>query len=338
MAAARAKNKKLEVVGGKAPKLSKAKLIKIYEHMLFLRRFQEKVGSLYQQGLMGGFCHLYDGQEAVITGAYEASQKGDEFMTTYRCHAHAVTCGVPEEDILMELMGRSGGISKGKGGSMHMFDPEKHFWGGHGIVTGNVPLGAGLAFAAKYRGESGVTLTFFGDGAANGGQMYESFNMAQLWKLPVLYIIENNQYSMGTALERHAVGDLYKRGEPFDIPGKRVDGMDFFAVYEAMAEALAYVRAGNGPMLLEMDTYRYKGHSLSDPGTYRTRDEVNEIKEQRDPLVTMVKTLQEKHGVTDAQLKTMNKKAKERVAKAEEIAKAAPVADESELYTDILAE
>lgn len=314
---------------------TKENLLEEYETMITLRRFQEKVGSMYQQGLMGGFCHLYIGQEAVITGAKAASKEGDDFITTYRCHAHAAICGIPMEEILAELMGRSTGISKGKGGSMHMFDPEKHFWGGHGIVGGNVPLATGMAFAAKYRNEDRVTMAFFGDGASDSGAMFESFNMAALWKLPVLYVIENNHYSMGTAKNRHAAGDLYKRGEPFGIPGKKIDGMDFFAVHEAVKEACEYIRSGKGPMLLEMDTYRYKGHSLSDPGKYRTREEVDGVKNERDPIMQLGQALTENYKVKEADLKAIDKKAKEKITKVVKIAMAAPEADISELYTDI---
>lgn len=338
MAVKSAVKKKFNVVKSLHNQFSKDDLLEKYETMITLRRFQEKVGSLYQQGYMGGFCHLYIGQEAVITGAKAASKEGDDFITTYRCHAHAAISGISMEEILGELMGKATGISKGKGGSMHMFDPQKHFWGGHGIVGGNVPLATGMAFAAKYREEDRVTLCFFGDGAADSGAMFESFNMAALWKLPALYIIENNHYSMGTAKDRHAAGEFYKRGEPFGIPGKKVDGMDFFAVYEAVSDACEYIRAGNGPMLLEMDTYRYKGHSMSDPAKYRTRDEVDDIKAKRDPITTLGSVLTSSYKVKDDELKALDKKAKEAVAKAVDIAMDAPKADMSELYTDIMQE
>tara|TARA_R110000868_G_scaffold190862_1_gene434921 strand:- start:220358 stop:221386 length:1029 start_codon:yes stop_codon:yes gene_type:complete len=338
MAVKPATKKKFNLVKSLHNKFTKEDLLEKYETMITLRRFQEKVGGMYQQGLMGGFCHLYIGQEAVVTGAKAASKEGDDFITTYRCHAHAAICGIPMEEIIAELMGRSTGISKGKGGSMHMFDPEKHFWGGHGIVGGNVPLATGMAFAAKYRGEDRVTMAFFGDGASDSGAMFESFNMAALWKLPVLYVIENNHYSMGTAKDRHAAGDLYKRGEPFGIPGKKVDGMDFFAVYEAVSEACEHIRSGKGPMLLEMDTYRYKGHSLSDPGKYRTREEVDCVKDERDPIMQLGKTLTKDYKVKDEELKALDKKAKEKVAQAVEIAMKAPAADMSELYTDVCQE
>ncbi|MEC8467276.1 MAG: pyruvate dehydrogenase (acetyl-transferring) E1 component subunit alpha, partial [Pseudomonadota bacterium] len=317
---------------------TKDDLLEKYQTMITLRRFQEKVGSLYQQGYMGGFCHLYIGQEAVVTGTKAASQEGDDFITTYRCHAHAAISGIPMEEILGELMGRSTGISKGEGGSMHMFDPEKHFWGGHGIVGGNVPLATGMAFAAKYREEERVTLCFFGDGAADSGAMFESFNMAALWKLPVLYIIENNHFSMGTAKERHAAGEFYKRGEPFGIPGQKVDGMDFFAVYEAVSEACEHIRAGKGPILLEMDTYRYKGHSMSDPAKYRKREDVDTIKKQRDPIQRLSQVLAEEYKVKEDVFKEVDKKAKQRVAEAVEVALDAPKADMAELYTDIIQE
>ncbi|MAI08750.1 MAG: pyruvate dehydrogenase (acetyl-transferring) E1 component subunit alpha [Magnetococcales bacterium] len=336
MAVKSAAKKKFNLVKSLHNQFTKEDLLAQYESMIQLRRFQEKVGSLYQQGYMGGFCHLYIGQEAVITGAKAASKEGDDFITTYRCHAHAAMSGISMEEILGELMGRSTGISKGKGGSMHMFDPDKHFWGGHGIVGGNVPLATGMAFAAKYREEDRVTLCFFGDGAADSGAMFESFNMAALWKLPVLYIIENNHFSMGTAKERHAAGEFYKRGEPFGIPGKKVDGMDFFAVYEAISEACEYIRAGNGPMLLEMDTYRYKGHSMSDPAKYRKREDVDGIKTKRDPIMQLGNVLMSNYKVKEEDLKALDKKAKEAVAKAVEIALDAPKADMAELYTDII--
>ena len=338
MAVKSAVKKKLSLIKSQKSPFTKKLLIEEYQTMLTLRRFQEKVGSMYQQGLMGGFCHLYINQEAIVTAAKLASKEGDDFITTYRCHAHAVVCGIPMAEILTELMGRATGISKGKGGSMHMFDPEKHFWGGHGIVGGNIPLATGMAFAAKYRNEDRVTMCFFGDGAADSGAMFESFNMAALWKLPALYIIENNHYSMGTAKDRHAAGELYKRGEPFGIRGIKVDGMDFFAVHKAVVEACEYIRAGKGPVLLEMDTYRYKGHSLSDPGKYRTREEVDTVKNERDPIQQFGKTLIRKYKVKPEELKEIDKKIKAEIAGVVKEAMDAPVADISELYTDILPE
>lgn len=333
-----AAKEKLSLVKTLSNQFTKEELLEKYETMVRLRRFQEKVGGLYLEGHMGGFCHLYIGQEAVVTGAKAASKQGDDLITTYRCHAHALISGLSMEEILGELMGKATGISKGKGGSMHMFEPEKHFWGGHGIVGGNVPLATGMAFAAQYRGEDRVTMCFFGDGAADSGAMFESFNMAALWKLPALYIIENNHYSMGTAKARHAAGDFYKRGEPFGIPGKKVDGMDFFAVYEAVKEACEHIRAGKGPVLLEMDTYRYKGHSMSDPGKYRSREEVDCIKNERDPIMSLEKVLSENYKVTEATFKEIDKKIKAEVAKAVENAMNAPIADMAELYTDVLQE
>jgi pyruvate dehydrogenase E1 component alpha subunit len=336
MAVKPATKKKFNLVKSLHNQFTKDDLLREYETMITLRRFQEKVGALYQQGLMGGFCHLYIGQEAVITGAKAATKDGDDFITTYRCHAHAAISGISMEEIFGELMGRANGISKGKGGSMHMFDPEKHFWGGHGIVGGNVPLATGMAFAAKYREEDRVTLCFFGDGAADSGAMFESFNMAVLWKLPVLYIIENNHFSMGTSRDRHAAGEFYKRGEPFGIPGKKVDGMDFFSVYEAVSDACEYIRSGKGPVLLEMDTYRYKGHSMSDPAKYRKREDVDDIKNERDPIMQLSKVLTKDYKVKEDILKALDKKAKEEVAKAADIAMNAPVADIAELYTDVM--
>ena len=316
--------------------LNKTQLLSMYEEMLYIRRFQERTGALYQQGVMGGFCHLYNGQEAVVIGAKAAAGEKDEYITTYRCHAHALALGIPAGEILAELMGKATGVSKGKGGSMHMFAPDKHFWGGHGIVGGNVPLGTGMAFAMKYRGQNDrAVMTFFGDGASDSGAMFESFNMAALWKLPVIYIIENNKYSMGTAQERHSAGDLYKRGEPFGIPGAQVDGMDVFAVYEAMSKALKHAKSGKGPYLLEMDTYRYRGHSMSDPAKYRTKDEVREIQDSRDPVERLRKVLIEQHGVKEDVLKALDKQLKEKVAQAEKFAKESPAASLSELMTDV---
>lgn len=317
--------------------LSTEKLTHIYHKMLYIRRFQEKTATLYQQGTMGGFCHLYTGQEAVIMGALTAAGENDEYITTYRCHAHALALGVPAGDILAELMGKATGVSKGKGGSMHMFDTEKHFWGGHGIVGGNIPLGTGMAFSMKYRGETDrATLTFFGDGASDNGALSESFNMAALWKLPCLYIVENNKYSMGTAIARHSAGALYKRSEPFGIPSEQVDGMDFFSVYEAISRALAHIKSGKGAYFLEMDTYRYRGHSMSDPAKYRTKEEVDEVKQLRDPLETMKAYLLKERGVSEDSLKQMDKEIKASVAEAEKFAKESPVASLSELYTDVL--
>ena len=315
---------------------SQQELTDIYAQMLLLRRFEEKAAQMYSMGLVGGFCHLYIGQEAVAAGVRAATKPSDYTITSYRCHAHAVACGVDPKQVMAELTGRSGGISKGKGGSMHMFEPSKGFFGGHGIVAAQLPLGTGLAFAAKYRDEDRICLTYTGDGAMNGGQVYESFNMAKLWDLPVLYIIENNKYGMGTSVARaNGQPDLWRRGEGFGIPGKKVDGMDFFAVYEAVKEAAAHVRGGQGPYLLEMETYRYRGHSMSDPAKYRTKEEVENMRENRDPIAHLAVVLQEDFGVTQEALKEIDKDIKKRVADAAEFAEASPEPDAAELLTDI---
>lgn len=337
-----AKKATLKAVDGKgniqAP-FSKEELLKVYEDMMLLRRFEERAAQMYGQGLIGGFCHLYIGQEAVIMGARKATKEGDDFITSYRCHAHALACGIHPNHVMAELTGRLGGISRGKGGSMHMFDPQKHFWGGHGIVSAQVPLGTGLAFAAKYRGEDRMCLTFIGDGAMNGGQVYEAFNMAKLWNLPVLYIVENNRYGMGTAATRiNGQSDFYRRGESFGIPGKKVDGMDFFAVYEAIAEAAKHIRGGKGPYLLEMETYRYRGHSMSDPAKYRTKEEVEDMREKRDPIAGVGVYLRERYGVSEDVLRDIDKRVKEVVAAAATFAEESPEPDTSELYTDVLPE
>ena len=271
---------------------STEKLLAMYREMLLIRRFEEKAGQLYGMGLIGGFCHLYIGQEAVVTGITAAAQDGDACITTYRDHAHMIAQGMDPKGIMAELTGRIGGVSKGKGGSMHMFSVEKQFFGGHGIVGANVPLGTGIAFAQKYKGTGKITMTYFGDGAANQGQVYESFNMASLWHLPVLYIIENNEYAMGTSTKRHAADThLCKRGEAYGIPGIQVDGMDVLAVYEASKKAIEHIRSGNGPMLMEVKTYRYRGHSMSDPAKYRSKEEVEDYKENRDPITQFRKFL-----------------------------------------------
>lgn len=304
--------------------------------MLRLRRFEEKAANLYQQGQIGGFCHLYIGQEAVLAGCKAATQEGDDYITSYRCHAHAIACGVQPKAVMAELTGREAGISRGKGGSMHMFEPAKNFWGGHGIVGAQAPLGAGLAFAAKYRGEKRICLTFLGDGAMNEGAVFETFNMAALWQLPVLFIIENNEYGMGTSVARAAAGKLHHRGQPFGMPTAEVDGMDFLAVQEAVKKATDAIRAGKGPQVLEMKTYRYRGHSMSDPAKYRTRDEVDGMKESRDPIANLGALLQKKHGVKEADLKEMDKKIKAEMVEVAAFATTTPEPPESELYTDII--
>ncbi len=315
----------------------KKQLLSHYEHMLLLRRFEEKAGQMYSTGLMGGFCHLYIGQEAVVTGISAACTADDYVITSYRCHAHALTCGIDPKHIMAELTGRSGGISKGKGGSMHMFDPSRNFFGGHGIIAAQLPLGTGLAFAIKYRNEKRICVTYTGDGAMNGGQTYEAYNMAKLWNLPVLYIVENNKYGMGTSIER-ASGqpEMWKRGDSFGIKGEVVNGMDLFAVHEAATRAVEYVRSGKGPFILEMETYRYRGHSMSDPAKYRDKGEVDMMRDNHDPIVRVQSVLQDEFAVNTEQLKEIDKKIKQRVAEAITFAENSPEPDESELTTDIM--
>ena len=313
-------------------------LLKFYRDMLLIRRFEEKAGQLYGMGLIGGFCHLYIGQEAVVVGLEAAARDGDKRITSYRDHGHMLACGMDPNGVMAELTGRSGGYSKGKGGSMHMFSKEKNFYGGHGIVGAQVPLGAGLAFADRYRENNCVTFTYFGDGAANQGQVYETFNMAALWKLPVIFVIENNQYAMGTAQERSTSSpEIYTRGEAFGIKGEAVDGMDVIAVKTSGEKAADYCRAGKGPYILEIKTYRYRGHSMSDPAKYRTREEVQKMRAQRDPIEA-VRTLliSEKHA-TDEEIKTIDKEIKEIINACAEYAKDSPEVSAEELWTDIYA-
>jgi pyruvate dehydrogenase E1 component alpha subunit len=313
-------------------------LKKFYADMLLIRRFEERAGQLYGMGLIGGFCHLYIGQEAVVVGMQAHTTGDDQVITAYRDHGHMLAAGMDPKGVMAELTGRSTGYSRGKGGSMHMFSREKKFYGGHGIVGAQVPLGTGLAFANKYRGNKGVCLTYFGDGAANQGQVYESFNMAELWKLPVVYIIENNQYAMGTSVARSsALTDFSKRGVSFNIPGKQVDGMDVEAVAAAGAEAIAWCRGGNGPIILEMKTYRYRGHSMSDPAKYRTREEVSEVREKRDPIEHFGQKLIERGLCSEDDLKMIDKEVKARVVEAAEFSTESPEPGVAELYTDIVA-
>lgn len=326
--------KKLKVVSNTTD--TKQSLLKVYKEMLFLRRFEEKAASLYQQAAIAGFCHLYIGQEAVLAGCKAATEKGDDYITSYRCHAHAITCGIPPEKVMAELTGRVDGISKGKGGSMHMFSKEHNFWGGHGIVAAQVPMGTGLALANKQQKNNKICLTFMGDGAMNAGQVFESFNMAALWKLPVVFVIENNKYGMGTSQERCAVGDLYKRGEPFNIPSIEVDGQDFFAVRDAMKKAADHARSGKGPYIVEAHTYRYRGHSMSDPAKYRTREEVESYRQENDPIFNLTKVLEESFKVKNEELKKLDKAVKAQVEKVSEFALNSPEPDASELYTDVL--
>ena len=313
-------------------------LLKFYRDMLLIRRFEEKAGQLYGMGLIGGFCHLYIGQEAVVVGLEAAARDGDKRITSYRDHGHMLACGMDPNGVMAELTGRSGGYSKGKGGSMHMFSKEKNFYGGHGIVGAQVPLGAGLAFADRYRENNCVTFTYFGDGAANQGQVYETFNMAALWKLPVIFVIENNQYAMGTAQERSTSSpEIYTRGEAFGIKGEAVDGMDVIAVKTAGDKAADYCRAGKGPYILEIKTYRYRGHSMSDPAKYRTREEVQKMRAQRDPIEAIRTLLVSEKHATDEEIKTIDKEIKEIINACAEYAKDSPEVSAEELWTDIYA-
>ena len=321
-----------------APPPSPATLKKFYRDMLLIRRFEERAGQLYGMGLIGGFCHLYIGQEAVVVGMQNALLPGDQTITAYRDHGHMLACGMNPKGVMAELTGRAAGQSKGKGGSMHMFSAEQNFYGGHGIVGAQVPIGTGLAFANKYRENGAVCLAYMGEGAANQGQVYESLNMAKLWNLPVIYIVENNRYAMGTSVERaSAQPNFYKRGESFNVPGREVDGMDVEAVFDAGREALEYVRGGNGPIILEMKTYRYRGHSMSDPAKYRTRDEVQSIRDRKDPIDQFGKRLVDRSVVTEADLKTIDKEVRLICNEAAEFAIETPEPDASELYTDVLA-
>ena len=316
----------------------KGNLIKFYRDMLLIRRFEEKAGQLYGMGLIGGFCHLYIGQEAVVVGLEAAAKEGDKRITSYRDHGHMLACGMDPNGVMAELTGRSGGYSKGKGGSMHMFSKEKNFYGGHGIVGAQVPLGAGLAFADKYMENESVTFTYFGDGAANQGQVYETFNMAALWKLPVIFVIENNQYAMGTAQERSTSSpEIYTRGDSFGIKGEAVDGMDVVAVRDAGVKAAAYCRAGKGPYILEIKTYRYRGHSMSDPAKYRTREEVQKMRAQRDPIESIRSLLVSEKLSTEEEIKIIDKEIKEIVNSCAEYAKESPEVPAEELWTDIYA-
>ncbi len=315
-------------------------LVAFYKDMLLIRRFEEKAGQLYGMGLINGFCHLYIGQEAVVVGMQSTiSNVRDSVITSYRDHGHMLACGMDPKGVMAELTGRAGGYSKGKGGSMHMFSLEKKFYGGHGIVGAQVPLGTGLAFAHKYSEDGGICLCYLGDGAVNQGQVYESFNMASLWKLPVVYVIENNKYAMGTSTERSSAGnDLYRRGAAYDIPGKQIDGMDVLAVKAAGEEAVARARAGEGPYILEMKTYRYRGHSMSDPAKYRTKEEVAKMREQHDPIDQLRKKLLDSGAVTEDRLKEIDRDAKAVISEAADFAQNSPEPEASELYTDILIE
>jgi pyruvate dehydrogenase E1 component alpha subunit len=318
-------------------RLDAAELLKFYKDMLLIRRFEEKAGQMYGMGLIGGFCHLYIGQEAVVVGMQAAIGADDSVVTSYRDHGHMLACGMDPKGVMAELTGRRGGYSHGKGGSMHMFSKEKNFFGGHGIVGAQVPIGTGIAFAHKYNNKNNVSLTYFGDGAVNQGQVAESFNMAALWKLPVIYIIENNRYGMGTAIERaSATTDFYKRGEVYGIPGEAVDGMNVVTVREAGERAVAHAKSGKGPFILEMKTYRYRGHSMSDPAKYRSKEEVEKMRTQHDPIDQLAKMLVDEGFADEAALKKIDREVKDIVTVAAEFAQQSPEPDPSELYTDIL--
>ena len=307
----------------------------MYKKMLLIRRFEEKAGQLYGMGKIGGFCHLYIGQEAVVVGVQSVQIEGDSVVTSYRDHGHMLACDMDPKGVMAELTGREDGYSKGKGGSMHMFSREKGFFGGHGIVAAQVPIGAGLAFAHKYNGNKNVAITYFGDGAANQGQVYESYNIAALWKLPVIFVIENNKYGMGTSVNRSSAGDnLSDRGKAYGIVADIVDGMDVIAVRDAALKAMDYCRSGKGPYILEMKTYRYRGHSMSDPAKYRTRDEVDEIRQNSDPI-NNIKSILDKFGLKDENLKIIDTEIKSIIANAATFAQESPEPSEAELFTDI---
>jgi len=325
--------------GAHLAEATKDELLAYYRDMLLIRRFEERAGQLYGMGLIGGFCHLYIGQEAVVVGMQAALKDGDQVITAYRDHGHMLAAGMTANGVMAELTGRRDGYSKGKGGSMHMFSIEKAFYGGHGIVGAQVSLGTGLAFANRYRKDGKVCLTYFGDGAANQGQVYESFNMAAVWKLPVVYIIENNQYAMGTSIQRStSETHLYKRGISFNIPGEEVDGMDVVAVREAGLRAVEHARSGKGPFLLEMKTYRYRGHSMSDPAKYRTKEEVDEFKGKRDPIDHVKKLLVDGGHASEESLKEIDREIRTVVTESAEFAQKSPEPDPSELMTDIYIE
>ena len=314
-------------------------LLRYYKDMLLIRRFEEKAGQLYGMGQIAGFCHLYIGQEAVVVGCRAAMEDRDQMITSYRDHGHMLACGMEPRGVMAELTGRSGGYSRGKGGSMHMFSTEKNFYGGHGIVGAQVPIGAGLAFANKYLGNGAVSLAFFGDGASNQGQVYETFNMAKLWDLPVVFVIENNQYAMGTSVERSSSEtELYKRGISFEVEGFQVNGMDVAEVQQAAKKAIDHARAGKGPIILEMKTYRYRGHSMSDPAKYRSRDEVTKTRSESDPIDMVRARLLDGKSIDEDGLKAVDKEIKAIIVEAAEFAQNSPEPEPSELWTDVLLE
>lgn len=315
---------------------SKDRLLELYREMLLIRRFEEKAGQLYGMGLIGGFCHLYIGQEAVVVGMKAVTRDDDPVVASYRCHGHMLASGMEARGVMAELTGRRGGYSRGKGGSMHMFSIEKAFYGGHGIVGAQVPIGTGIGFAIKYNDEDKICPTYLGDGAINQGQVYESFNMASLWKLPVLYVIENNKYGMGTSVERaSATTELHMRGQPYGIPGEQVDGMHVLSVMDAAQRAADHVRSGKGPYILEMLTYRYRGHSMSDPAKYRTKEEVQKMRQEKDPLLRLREVMETHAGVKEDELKALDREIKDIVSDAAEFAQNSPEPDPDELYTDV---
>ncbi len=319
------------------PELSRDDELRAYRQMLLIRRFEEKAGQLYGMGLIGGFCHLYIGQEAVVTGMQMAIGEGDEVITAYRDHGHMLACGMDPKGVMAELTGRRGGYSKGKGGSMHMFSVEKSFFGGHGIVGAQVPLGTGLALANKYKGNGKVCLTYYGDGAANQGQVYEAFNMAELWRLPVVYVVENNKYGMGTRIDRvSASTDLSQRGRSFNIPGEQVDGMDVRAVKAAGDKAVTWAREGKGPYILEMLTYRYRGHSMSDPAKYRTKEEVDKMRHGHDPIEQVRIRMVETGRASEDELKAIDREVRGVINEAADFAQKDPEPEPAELYADVL--
>ncbi len=331
--------KKAGVAGVGERPVSVDALKRYYADMLLIRRFEERAGQMYGMGLIGGFCHLYIGQEAVVVGMQAALQEGDTVVTTYRDHGHMLACGMDPKGVMAELTGRRGGYSHGKGGSMHMFSPEKNFFGGHGIVGAPVPIGTGLGFAHRYRNDGQISVTYFGDGAVNQGQVHESFNMAALWKLPVVYVIENNRYGMGTSIARASARiDLFHRGIPYGIPGEQVDGMDVVAVHEAGLAAAEHARSGQGPIILEMLTYRYRGHSMSDPAKYRSKEEVDRMRTEHDPIAHLRQRLIEEHQADDDELKRIERRARDIVVEAAQFAQECPEPDPSELWTDVLVE
>ncbi|MBP2227067.1 pyruvate dehydrogenase (acetyl-transferring) E1 component subunit alpha [Azospirillum agricola] len=338
MAASRRRPTKAQAESAPAQAVSSEELLNYYREMLLIRRFEEKAGQLYGMGLIGGFCHLYIGQEAVVVGIQAALNEGDSVITSYRDHGHMLACGMEAKGVMAELTGRRGGYSKGKGGSMHMFSREKNFYGGHGIVGGQVPLGTGLAFAHKYAKDGGIAAVYCGDGAINQGQVYESFNMAALWKLPVLFVIENNKYAMGTSQERASAGELHQRGAAYGIPGYQVNGMDVLEVKAAADQWVKYVREGNGPVILEMKTYRYRGHSMSDPAKYRTKEEVEKMRSESDPIDQLKAKLLAGNHADEEKLKEIDRAVKAIVTESAEFAQQSPEPDVSELWTDILVE